>query len=170
MLCATFLFRVGLCLLSCPPRHDCSLREGFDFGFYYLSACVLLQLAFLGLAPPATLTVRGRVLAVVCLAIAPLSSRPPRHAGGTRQVYDWWFALLECLRFLPLHFFAFFWLHSQAVQRFGSGSSGAASSIDGLVRENWIFRNFPHFCICGSSGRASVMVRPWKAGNFLRNT
>ena len=35
---------------------------------------------------PATLTVRGRVLTVACLAIAPFSSRPPRHTGGSRQV------------------------------------------------------------------------------------
>ena len=31
-------------------------------------------------------TIRGRVLTVVGLAIAPFSSRPPRHTGGTRQV------------------------------------------------------------------------------------
>ena len=36
--------------------------------------------------PPATLTIRGRVLTVVGLAISPFSSRPPRHTGGTRQI------------------------------------------------------------------------------------
>ena len=58
------------------PRHDGSLREGFDVGFPCLRACVL-QFAFLRLPPPATVTVRGRVLTVVRLAIAPFSSRPP---------------------------------------------------------------------------------------------
>ena len=29
---------------------------------------------------------RGRVMTVVGLAIAPFSSRPPRHTGGTQQV------------------------------------------------------------------------------------
>ena len=69
-------------------------REGFDFDFLCLSACVPLQFAFLRLDPPTTLAVLGRVLTVVCLAIALLSSRPPRHTGGTRQVFDRWFALL----------------------------------------------------------------------------
>ena len=72
--------------LSRPPRHDGSLREGFDFGFPCLRACVLLQVVFLRLAPPVTLTVRGRVFTVVCLAIELFSSRPPpahwRYAAG----------------------------------------------------------------------------------------
>ena len=92
--CATIPFCVGFRLLSRPPRHDGSLREGFDFGFPCLRACVLLQFAFLRLAPPATLMIRGRVLAVVGLAIAPFSSRPPRHTGGSPQVFDGWFAFL----------------------------------------------------------------------------
>ena len=75
--CATFPFRVGFRLLSRPPCHDDSLREGFDFGFPCLRACVLLQFAFLRLVPPATPTIRGRVLTVVGLAIAPFSSRTP---------------------------------------------------------------------------------------------
>ena len=50
--CATFPFRVGFRLLSRPPRHDGSLREGFDFGFPCLRAWVLLQFDFLHLAPP----------------------------------------------------------------------------------------------------------------------
>ena len=54
--------------LSRPPRHDGSPREGFDVGLPCLSACVLLQFSFIRLAPPVTLTVRGRVLTVVCLA------------------------------------------------------------------------------------------------------
>ena len=43
-----FAFR----LLLSPPRHDGSLREGFDVGFACSSACVLFQFAFLRLAPP----------------------------------------------------------------------------------------------------------------------
>ena len=58
--------------------------------------------------PPATLAVRGRVLTVVCLVIALFSSRLPRHAGVTRHVFDGWFALLLCLRFPRLLFFAFY--------------------------------------------------------------
>ena len=77
-------FRFVWVFASClPPRHDGSLREGFGFGFPCLRACVLLQFAFLRLAPPATPTLRGKVLTVGGLAIAPFSSRPPRHTGGT---------------------------------------------------------------------------------------
>ena len=83
--CATFPFRVGFRLLSRPLRHDDSVREGVDFGFLCLRACALLQFAFLRLALPATLTIRGRVLTVVGLAVTPFSSRPPRHTGGARQ-------------------------------------------------------------------------------------
>ena len=89
-----FLFVLVFAFRLAPPRHDGSLREGFDFGFARVSACVLLQFAFIRLAPSATLTVRGRVLTAVCLAIAPFSSRSPHHTGGTRQVFDGWFALL----------------------------------------------------------------------------
>ena len=63
--CATFPFCVDFRLLSRRPRHDGSLRESFDFGFPCLRACVFLQFAFLRLAPPATPTIRGRVLTVV---------------------------------------------------------------------------------------------------------
>ena len=75
--CATFPFRVGFRLLSRPPRHDGSLQEGVDFGFPCLRAGVLLQFAFLRFAPPATPTIRGRVLTVVGLAIAPCRLAPP---------------------------------------------------------------------------------------------
>ena len=75
--CATFPFCVGFRLLSLPPRHDGSLREGFDFGFPCLRACVLVQFAFLRLASPATPTIRGGVLTVVGLAIAPCRLAPP---------------------------------------------------------------------------------------------
>ena len=74
---ATFPFCVGFRLLSRPPRHDGSLWEGFDFGFPCIRACVLIHFAFLRLSDPATATIRGRVLTVVGLAIAPFSSRPP---------------------------------------------------------------------------------------------
>ena len=57
------------------------------------------------------------------------------------------------------------WLHSLAVQRCGSGFWGAASSTHVLVSGTKISPNFPYFCICGSSGWASVMVRP----NCLKN-
>ena len=92
--CATFPFRVGFRLLSHPPRRNGSLREGFDFVFPCLSACVVVQIAFLCLAPSATLTVRGRVLTVVGLVIAFFRLAPPRHTGGSRQVFDGRFALL----------------------------------------------------------------------------
>ena len=72
-----FHFRFGFRLFVSPPRHDGGLREGFDVGFPCPSAWVLLQFAFLRLAPPATLAVRGRFLTVLCLIIAPFSSRPP---------------------------------------------------------------------------------------------
>ena len=75
--CATFPFRVGFRLLSRPPRHDGSLREGFAFGFPCLRACVLLQIRLSSSSPPAAPTIRGRVLTGVGLAIAPFASRPP---------------------------------------------------------------------------------------------
>ena len=34
-----------------------------------------------------------------------------------------------------------------------------------LASGTGISPNFPYFCICGSSGWANVMARPWKAGN-----
>ena len=79
-------------------------------------------------APPATLAVRGRVLALVSLIIAPAfsfnrlsSSRPPpprwRSTGGVWR----WFAYHTACVLLQLLFFAFSWLHSLAVQRCGSG-------------------------------------------------
>ena len=118
----------GLChmSLSCwfspfvsTPRHDCSLREGFDVGFPCLRACVFNSPFFV--FPPATLTVRGRVLPVVCLAIAPFSSPPPatlavrgRFLTGGLPYYS------DCVSF---NYFSsrFSWLHSAAVQRCGSG-------------------------------------------------
>ena len=75
--CATFPFRVGFRLLSRPPRHDGSLREGFGFGFPCLRACVLLQIRLSSSSPPAAPTIRGRVLTVVGLAIAPCRLAPP---------------------------------------------------------------------------------------------
>ena len=66
----------SLILQRLPPH----LREGFDFGFPFLNACVL-QFAFLRPAPSATLTDGG-----FCLTIALFSSRPPpshlRYAAG----------------------------------------------------------------------------------------
>ena len=104
--CATFPFHVGFRLSSRPPRHDGSLREGFDFGLSCLRACVLRQFAFLRLVPPATPTISGRVLTVVGLVIAPFSSRPIRHTGGTRQVLtDGLPSYSVCVSF---HYFAFF--------------------------------------------------------------
>ena len=71
--------------------------------------------------PSATLTIGGRVLTVVCLAIAPFSSRPPRHTGGTRQVLTG--SLPSYSVCVSFSYFSsrFSWLHSQAVQRCGSG-------------------------------------------------
>ena len=119
--CATFPFRVGFRLLSRPSRHDGSVREGFDFDFPCLRACVLLQFAFLRLAPPATLTVRGKVLTVVCLAIAPFSSRPlatlavrGRFLTGGLPYYS------VCVSFNCFSS-RFSWRYSLAVQRCGSG-------------------------------------------------
>ena len=77
-LCYTFSARhfapsrdCGLChpSISCwfppfrlAPRHDGGLREGFDVSFHCHGACVFLQFAFPRLAPP-------------------------RHAGGSREVF-----------------------------------------------------------------------------------
>ena len=87
--------------------------------------------------------VGGRFLAVVCLIIAPAFS-------------------FNCFSSQSS------WLHSLAVQMCGSGFWGAASSTHGLVSGTGMSPNFPYLCICGSSGWASVMVRPLKAGNYLK--
>ena len=75
--CATSPFRVGFRLSFSRPRHDGGLLEGFDVGCPCHKACVLLQFVFRRLARPATLAVRGSFLTMVCLIIAPFSSRPP---------------------------------------------------------------------------------------------
>ena len=106
---------------SSRPRHYGGLREGFNVGFPCHSACVLLQFAFLRLAPPATLAVRGRFLTAVCLIIAPFSSRPHHHAGGTREVFGGGLPYCSACILLQLLYFEFSWLHSLVVQRCGSG-------------------------------------------------
>ena len=63
--------------------------------------------------------------------------------------------------------FACSWLYSQTVRRGGGvGFWGAASSTHGLVRRTGISPNLPYFCICDSSGWASVEIRPRKACNY----
>ena len=91
-----------------------SLREGFDFGFSCLRACVLLQLAFIRLAPPATLTMHGRVMTVVGVAMAPFSSRPPATLA-VRGRFRRMACLLIMSAFPSTTSFAFSWLHSQAL-------------------------------------------------------
>ena len=118
---ATFPFRVRFHPFVSPPRHDGGLQEGFDVGFPCHSVCVLLQFAFVRLVPSATLAVRGRFLTVVCFVIAPFSSRPPHHAGGTREIFDGGLPYYSvCVSF---NYFSscFPWLHIQAVLRCGSG-------------------------------------------------
>ena len=90
--CATFPFRVGFRLLSRPPRRDDSLREGFDFGFPCLRACVLLQLAFI-VSPPRHANDAREGLDGGWSCHSAFSSRPPlhwRYAAG----FDGWFAFL----------------------------------------------------------------------------
>ena len=114
--CATFPFCVGFRLLSRPPRHDGSLWEGFDFGFPCIRACVLIHFAFLRLSDPATATIRGRVLTVVGLAIAPFSSRPPATLavrGRFRRMVC--LLIVSASAFPSITSFAFSWLHTQAV-------------------------------------------------------
>ena len=43
---------------------------------------------------------------------------------------------------------------------------GAASSTHGLVRRTRVSPNLPYFCICDSSGWASVNIRPRKACKY----
>ena len=119
--CATFPFRVSFRLSVSPPRHDGGLQGGVDVGFLCHNACVLLQFAFLRLTPP-------------------------RHAAGSREVFDgglpyhsaflrlappprWRYAgdLHDGLPYysvcvsLKYFYSRFSWLHSQAVQRCGGG-------------------------------------------------
>ena len=46
----------------------------------------------LAMAPFSVVCLAIAPFSVICLAIAPFSSRPPPHTGGTRQVFDGWFA------------------------------------------------------------------------------
>ena len=96
------------------------------------------------LAPPATLTVRGRALTVVCLAITPFVSRPPATLAvrGRFLTCDLPYYCV-CVSF---NYFSsrFSWLHSLAVQRCGSGFLEAASSNHVLVSETGISLNFPY--------------------------
>ena len=112
-----------------------------------------------------------RFLTVICLIIPPSSSRPARHAGGAREVFDGGLPCCSVCVFAFNYFSSrFSWLHSQAVQRCGIVFWGVASSTHVLVTSGTVISpNFPYFCVCGSSGWASVIVRPWKAGNYLRN-
>ena len=98
-----------------------------------------------------------------------LSSRPPRQAGGTREVLDG--DLLYCSVCVPFNYSSsrFFGLHSQAVQRCGSRFWGAASSTHALIRGTDNSPNFSHFCIWGCSGWVRGMVLPWKAADYLKN-
>ena len=115
-------------LFVSPPRYDGSLREGFDVGFPCLSACALLQFAFFVSHPRHTDGTRegfdgglsrhiksaffGGVFGhsaffggLSCHSAFFVS--PPLHAGGTRQVFDGWFAYYS-VHFLQILFFAFF--------------------------------------------------------------
>ena len=66
---------------------------------------------------PSTLTRVCLAIVPFCglFAVEPFLSYPPRHTGGSWQVFDGWFALLWGMRLLQLLFFAFFWLYSHIV-------------------------------------------------------
>ena len=71
------------------------MREGFGVGFPCLSGCVLLQVVLLFLPPPPPPRRRyvgGFLRWLSCHSTFFVS--PPRHTGGTRQVFDGRFALL----------------------------------------------------------------------------
>ena len=145
------------------PRRDGGLRKGFDVAFPCNSASIFLQFAFLRrLAPPATLAVRRRFLTVVCLIIEPFSSRLPatlavrgRFLTVVCLILVSAFPLITCLRVFP----------GFIAKRFKGGEFFSRSRICDSCSPP----KFPYFCICGSSGWTSVMVRPRKGGNYLQN-
>ena len=99
---------------------------------------------------------------VVWLIIAPFSSRLPAMLAVSGR-----FLTVVCLIFVS----AFPSITSLRV--FPGFIAKPFRGVE-LVLRSRIFEscsppNFPHFCLCGSSGWASVMVRPWKAGNYLKN-
>ena len=126
-----FLFPIRFQIGAFPPSRDC--------GLCHLSISCWLVFA-LSSRPPATMAACGRVLTLVSFVIAPafsfnspfFVSLHPRHAGGTRVVFDdglpyhsaffvsipatlavrGRFLTLGCLikylRFLHFFFFAFF--------------------------------------------------------------
>ena len=104
-----------------------------------------------------------------------LSHLPPRHAGDPREVFGLVSLIIEPKisfnsRIAILHVFSGCRAHP-SIQRSGvgvilSGFVGVASSTHVVVRETGVSPNIPYlYIIFGSSGWASVMVRPWKSGN-----
>ena len=107
--CAVFPFRVGFRLFVSPPRHAGGPREGFDVGFPCHSACVLLQPPFfVSLPPPRRWRLAGVFFALVCFIIALFFVSPPRHAGGTRKLFNGGLSYYSACVFLQFFFFVFF--------------------------------------------------------------
>ena len=88
--CATFPFRVGFRLFVSPPVTMAACGR-------VLATLVSLVIApafsfnspfFVSPPPPATLTVRGKFFYCGLIYPSAFFVSPPRHAGGTREVFD----------------------------------------------------------------------------------
>ena len=119
--CSTFRFRDGFRLFVSPPATMTVCGRVLTLVSLVIAPAFFFNSPFFVSPPPATLAVRGRFLTAVCVIITPSSSRPPRHAGGTPGVFDGGLPYHSvCVSFncFSSHFS---WLHSQAIQRCGSG-------------------------------------------------
>ena len=102
-----FHFVLVRLFVSPPPRWwpAGGFRRWFPLSWHVRSPSIRLSSSH---PPPATLAVRGRFLTVVCLIIAPSSSRPPRHSGGTREVFYGGLPYHSACVFLQSPFLTFF--------------------------------------------------------------
>ena len=103
------------------PRHDGGCGRALTLVSLVIAPAFSFNSPIFVSPPPATLAVRGKFLTVVCLIIAPSSSRSPRHAGSMREVFGGGLPYYSvCVSFNEFSL-RFSCLHSQAVQRCGSG-------------------------------------------------
>ena len=119
--CATLPFRVIFRHFAAYPATMVACGKVFTLVSLVIPPAFSFNSHFFVSPPPATLVVRGRLFTVVCLIIAPSSSRPPRHAGGTREVFDCGLPYYGACVSFNYSSSRFSWLHSEAVQRCGSG-------------------------------------------------
>ena len=95
-----------------------------------------------------------------------MASSAPRHSGGAREVFYGGFLVNDMSGFPSFNFLRIFPIFvAMPFRGVGVGFEEPHLRFM-LVFGTGISSIFPYFCIRGSSGWASAMVQPWKAGNF----